>query len=501
MLWLSMTERWQAAGLAMQLRLRPEVTVEQVDQDLVVHHWWGAVRLAGLPPAHRGSVHRLVDDWQDLRELTSPGATVADAATLAQMLWICEQLAFLLQLRVVAGDTPLLTVQPTSRAASLPDDTPAPAVLALSPYTFLHVVDGELVLESAASDHRVILNDPHTWQQVIETGCGRRSGGTETDGLIVGILAGIGMLTSKAPGANSPLAQATEFHDLLMHQRSRLGTFDTPFGAEFPYLGIAEPPAPFPDSGADAIALPIPAAAVVRSRDPSLIEVMENRCSLREYSEEPLTLAQVGEFLFRCARARGEYGPNPEDGLPYVAVDKPMPSGGGMHELELYLVAGNVEDLASGVYHYLAHRHALERIQASAAEAEAVLAAAQYAAAAAKPPPLLIKITSRFARLAWKYRAIGYATTLKNVGVIYQTMYLVATAMGLAPCALGSGDEVAGRLALGPAAAGQLGVGEFMLGRPASPTQCEETLLLRRSHPGWRGLVAPDWGRISTTAD
>jgi SagB-type dehydrogenase family enzyme len=496
MLWLSSADRWQTPGLELQLRLRPEVVVERAGQDLLVRHLWGVVRLTGVLSAHWGNVLRLADDWQGLRQLTPPGATVAAAATLGQLLWICEELSFLMQLRVVAGDTPLLTVQPVSRAARLPDDgTHRPPVTTLSPYAFLHAVDGELILESAVSDHRIILHDSRTWHRVIEASCGRRSGATEADGLVADILAGTGMLLGTERGADQPLAYAAEFPDLLLHQRSRLGSFDNPFGAEFPYLGVVEPPPPFPGSTADLIALPVPATDPVLARDPSLTDVLESRCSLREYSEEPLTLAQVGEFLFRCARARGEYGPDPNAGLPYVAVDKPVPSGGGMHELELYLVIGNVENLPCGVYHYLAHRHALEPMGTSAAQAEAVLAAAQHASAAAQPPPLLVKITSRFARLAWKYRAIGYATTLKNVGVLYQTMYLVATAMGLAPCALGSGDEVAGRSALGPTAAGELGVGEFMLGRPASPTLRDETLLLRRSQPGWRSHVAPDWGR------
>jgi SagB-type dehydrogenase family enzyme len=64
----------------------------------------------------------------------------------------------------------------------------------------------------------------------------------------------------------------------------------------------------------------------------------------------------------------------------------------------------------------------------------------------------------------WKYEGMAYATILKDVGVLYQTMYLVATAMGLAPCALGCGNadvfsQVAG---LNPYEEGS--VGEFLLG-------------------------------------
>ena len=77
-------------------------------------------------------------------------------------------------------------------------------------------------------------------------------------------------------------------------------------------------------------------------------------------------------------------------------------------------------------------------------------------------------LAARFPRIAWKYESIAYALTLKHVGVLYQTMYLTATAMGLAPCAIGGGDadtssDSAGLSSLGSVpiadAVGPVGVG------------------------------------------
>jgi SagB-type dehydrogenase family enzyme len=65
---------------------------------------------------------------------------------------------------------------------------------------------------------------------------------------------------------------------------------------------------------------------------------------------------------------------------------------------------------------------------------------------------------------------MAYAATLKNVGVLYQTMYLVATAMGLAPCALGAGNADLFAAAVGTDYYAESSVGEFMLGSaPAEP--------------------------------
>lgn len=52
-----------------------------------------------------------------------------------------------------------------------------------------------------------------------------------------------------------------------------------------------------------------------------------------------------------------------------------------------------------------------------------------------------IPIAARFQRMSWKYESMAYSAILMNVGTLYQTMYLVATAMDLAPCALGGGNS------------------------------------------------------------
>jgi len=80
---------------------------------------------------------------------------------------------------------------------------------------------------------------------------------------------------------------------------------------------------------------------------------------------------------------------------------------------------------------------------------------------------VLIVISARFRRVAWKYRSMAYAAILKNVGVVYQTMYLVATAMGLAPYAVGSGDSDCLARLIGTDVHVESSVGEFLLGSRA----------------------------------
>ena len=73
-------------------------------------------------------------------------------------------------------------------------------------------------------------------------------------------------------------------------------------------------------------------------------------------------------------------------------------------------------------------------------------------------------MAARFQRVAWKYASTAYAVILKNVGVLYQTMYLAATAMNLAPCAIGCGDADLFARGAGTDYYAETSVGEFLLG-------------------------------------
>jgi hypothetical protein len=62
---------------------------------------------------------------------------------------------------------------------------------------------------------------------------------------------------------------------------------------------------------------------------------------------------------------------------------------------------------------------------------------------------------------------MAYATTLKNVGVLYQTMYLVATAMGLRHARLAAAIRALLE-AVGANSLEESSVGEFILGSARS---------------------------------
>jgi oxazoline/thiazoline dehydrogenase len=160
----------------------------------------------------------------------------------------------------------------------------------------------------------------------------------------------------------------------------------------------------------------------VIKQDIPLTQALEQRVSVRQYGCTPLTLVELSEFLYRVARVKDRY--------TYHSLEftrRPYPNGGASYELELYLTVDRCHGLPSGFYHYDPAEHALFYLSAPNANTEWLLLNAWTATAQSCRPEVLITITARFQRVSWKYESIAYATILKNVGVLYQTMYLVET--------------------------------------------------------------------------
>jgi SagB-type dehydrogenase family enzyme len=232
-----------------------------------------------------------------------------------------------------------------------------------------------------------------------------------------------------------------DFHDLLLHARSTEGRQANPLGGLYPHVGaISPPPAVRQRWPGKIIDLRKLSAAPSHTNSP-VAKLLRERHSTRDFDDQqPITLAELSRFLDSTARiqSRWKSGLDFDDGPLIEYAARPYPSGGSAYELELYLTVANCEGLARGFYHYDADRHALVPIAARAHELEAMLTAAEFAMDAPAPPQILITIAARFGRVSWKYSSIAYALILKDVGVLIQTFYMMATDMALGGCAIGT---------------------------------------------------------------
>jgi oxazoline/thiazoline dehydrogenase len=273
-----------------------------------------------------------------------------------------------------------------------------------------------------------------------------------------------------------PVTAVREFHDVLMHAHSRSGYMDVAVGGTFRFAGMLPPwPAVSEKHFEKVIDLPKPVETDFTSGDPPLGAVMEARRSVRVYGDISMTIGQLAEFLFRVGRIRSIRRTTALTADPrvYDVTKRTYPSGGGAYDIEIYPVIHSCEGLRQGVYHYDPMRHCLELASQSRVLVDQITAGARVSAGISCGPQVLLVLTSRFGRLSWKYEGMAYATTLRNVGVLYEAMYLVATAMRLAPCALGSGNSALFASALGLESMAESSVGEFMLG--SLPPEMHET--------------------------
>jgi SagB-type dehydrogenase family enzyme len=351
----------------------------------------------------------------------------------------------------------------------------------LSRFAYLRREGTGTVLESPLAHARIIFNDCRAAALVGALAAPATAGelAERVGGLGVEAVAGVlvlclkaGMLEEAGAENQSPALQSWEFHDLLFHARTRRGRFDAPYGATYHLADrLPPPPALKPAMAGQAYELYRPDLDRLECDDPPLACVQAQRRSIREYDPtRPITDRQLGEFLFRVARVtccHEEEVSTPRGPVRQDFAARPYPAGGGLYELEVYAAIQVCDPLAPGLYHYDPAGHRLIRLCGRSPEVAALLRdAAESTGTPEDTLQVLLILASRFLRVAWKYESIAYALTLKHVGVLYQTMYLTATAMGLAPCAIGGGDADLFARATGTDYYAETSVGEFLLGNP-----------------------------------
>jgi SagB-type dehydrogenase family enzyme len=262
-----------------------------------------------------------------------------------------------------------------------------------------------------------------------------------------------------------------DFHDLLFHARSTEGRHANPLGGVYPYAGVMAPlPAVRPSWPADKIDLRNVSAAHADETSP-VASLLRERHSTRVFDDQrPITLVELSRFLEGTTRVQSQGKSSLDLGEDSPAVEyasRPYPSGGGSWELELYLAVDKCEGLARGFYHYDAGGHALVPIGVGTHELGALLRGAEFAMGAPAVPQILITIAARFGRTTWKYSSLAYALILKDVGVLLQTLYLMATEMGLGGCAIGTANIELFAKMTGLEFHVEGPVGQFALGRGA----------------------------------
>lgn len=170
--------------------------------------------------------------------------------------------------------------------------------------------------------------------------------------------------------------------------------------------------------------------------------LLDRRVTCRNYdATRTLTQAQFASVLYRAygARAVNDFAPGVQ------LLKKGVPSAGGLHATEAYLLVQRVDGVEPGLYHYHPVDHALEPIRTMPA-AEAAALAHRFVATQSYfvDANVFVIPVSRFGRNFWKYRnhTKAYRALILDVGHLSQTMYLAATELGLAAFITAAVNEV-----------------------------------------------------------
>jgi SagB-type dehydrogenase family enzyme len=160
----------------------------------------------------------------------------------------------------------------------------------------------------------------------------------------------------------------------------------------------------------------------------SVEEALVERRSVREYTPEPISLAELAQLLWAAQGITGA------DNL------RTAPSAGALYPLEVYAVAGKVKGISSGIYKYHPVRHSLVRHLKG--DIRGQLAAVALHQSCVKDAAVVLIITAIYDRTTSKYGSRGIRYVDMEVGHAAENVHLQAVALGLGMVMIGAFEDL-----------------------------------------------------------
>jgi hypothetical protein len=117
----------------------------------------------------------------------------------------------------------------------------------------------------------------------------------------------------------------------------------------------------------DARTIPLPRPTEIIVHALELRTAIEQRRSIRHYARNPLSIEELA-YLCWCTQGIVEVK------APFYTL-RNVPSAGGRHALETYLLINRVNGIKPGLYRYLAFSHSLTTIDTTSGIADAIMSA------------------------------------------------------------------------------------------------------------------------------
>ncbi len=156
----------------------------------------------------------------------------------------------------------------------------------------------------------------------------------------------------------------------------------------------------------------------------SLEEVLNKRRSIREYSNKPISLAELSQLLWSA------------QGITSPRGFRTAPSAGATYPLEILVVIGNVENLQAGVYRYIPSSHSLTIVANGDKRKELFNTALSQDMILEAPCSIII--TAIYERTTRRYGERGIRYVHNEVGHVSQNVSLQAEALKLKTVVIGA---------------------------------------------------------------
>jgi len=166
----------------------------------------------------------------------------------------------------------------------------------------------------------------------------------------------------------------------------------------------------------------------------SVEQALRLRRSVRTFAEKPLQLSEVAQLLWSAQ------GITSRDGL------RTAPSAGALYPLEIYLVAGSVNDLPVGVWHYLPDNNRLEQLNDT--DIRNPLAHAALDQAWIREAAAVVVFAAVYERTTRKYGKRGIRYVHIEAGHAAENLFLQAVSLDLNTVIVGAFRDDAIRNAL-----------------------------------------------------
>jgi len=201
-----------------------------------------------------------------------------------------------------------------------------------------------------------------------------------------------------------------------------------------------QPPYEIPvEEGKPLIELPDPETIDFGGYD--LRQAIEERRSLRRYTDESLTLEELSYLLWLTQ------GVKKVDEKRHV-VWRTVPSAGCRHPFETYLSINRVDGLEPGLYRYVATEHKLVALQTDAKFNDKLTEACAGQRQVDTSAVTFIWAAVPY-RTIWRYSERSYRYLYLDAGHVCQNLHLAAESINCGICAIGAYDDDAADELLG----------------------------------------------------